>query len=196
VRATGLLLQEAKAAGVKHFCYVSIVGSDRVPLPYYGAKVQCEAFVRDSSLSWSIFRATQFHSLVDGVIREYAKPLLVAVLPVELRFQSIDVGEVAAELVQSALRCESGVITEMGGPEVLTLGAMASAWFAIQGKKTAVLAIHIPEQYDLNVGSGLVADKETWRLADAYRRGYNTCSGPHIKGLITWSEWLKQHLKL
>lgn len=88
VRATGVLLRQARATGVKHFCYVSIVGSDRVPLPYYGAKVQCEASVRDSGLSWSIFRATQFHSLVDAVIRDYAKPLLVAIPSVELRFSA------------------------------------------------------------------------------------------------------------
>ncbi len=60
VRATGLLLRQANAAGVKHFCYVSIVGNDRVPLPYYGAKVQCEASVRDNGLSWSIFGRRSF----------------------------------------------------------------------------------------------------------------------------------------
>jgi uncharacterized protein YbjT (DUF2867 family) len=94
-------------------------------------------------------------------------------------------------LVQSTLSCEPGAITEMGGPEVLTLGAMASAWFAIQGKKPAVLPIHIPKEYEFNVSSGLAGDAETWRLADAYRRGYNTCSGPHIKGKITWSEMVE-----
>lgn len=193
VTATSLLLHEAKLAGVSHLCYVSIVGSDRVPLPYYGAKVACEALVKESELSWSIFRATQFHSLVDQVIQEYSKPLLVALLPTELRFQSIDTSEAAAELVRAALTRTPSNITEICGPEVMTLGAMAQIWFAEKSKKPAVVPVHIPSQFKSGPNEGLSADPAMWELADAYRRGLNTCTGSHKTGVTTWKEWVKQH---
>lgn len=186
VRTTDLLLRKAKAAGVKQFSYISIVGCDKVPLPYYGAKVQCEAAVRGSGLSWSIFRATQFHSLVDAAIKEYSKPLLLALMPVELCVQSVDEDEVAEKLVESALRCESGSVTEMSGPELLTLGAMANTWFRTRKKSAAVLPVTIPPLFDPNAGSGLAAEEQTWRIADAYRKGSQHLRRP----LSQWKNYL------
>ncbi len=192
IAATSRLLREAKAARVSHFCYVSIVGCDRVPLPYYGAKVACELLVKESELSWSIFRATQFHSLVDVIIQEYAKPLLVALLPTELRFQTVDSGEVAVELVKAAITQTSGKISEMCGPEVMTLGEMAESWFTIKGRKPAVVPVHIPSRFESEADEGLSADPAMWKLADAYRRGRNTCAEPQITGTTTWKGWLRR----
>ncbi len=190
IKATSRLLEEAKAAGVSHLCYVSIVGIDRIPLPYYGAKVACEALVRESGMSWSIFRATQFHSLVDQIIQEYSKPLLVALLPTELRFQTVDSEEVAVEIVRAALTPKSGDVTQMCGPEILTLGAMAKLWFRQKGKEPSVIPVHIPLQFSPAPDEGLSADPTMWELANAYRCGYNTCTSPDKIGVTTWANWL------
>ena len=48
---TQKLLSVAKAAGVAHFLYVSIVGTDRVPMRYYRAKAACRSARKTSSSS-------------------------------------------------------------------------------------------------------------------------------------------------
>jgi len=50
--------------GRPHVVYVSIVGVDRIPWPYYKRKRQVEALVTGSGLPFTIQRATQFHDLV------------------------------------------------------------------------------------------------------------------------------------
>ena len=50
--------------GRPHVVYVSIVGVDRMPRPYYKRKRQAEALVTGSGLPFTIQRATRFHDLV------------------------------------------------------------------------------------------------------------------------------------
>src|SRR3989304_2985131 len=69
VDGTGRLLESAKAAGVSHFVYISIVGIDRIPLSYYKAKLAAERLIEESGVSYSILRAPQFHTLVDQILR-------------------------------------------------------------------------------------------------------------------------------
>src|SRR5215467_4035243 len=42
VLGTARLLEEAAAAGVQHFVYISIVGVDHIPFVYYQAKLEAE----------------------------------------------------------------------------------------------------------------------------------------------------------
>ena len=63
-----LLAAEARA-GVGHHVCISIVGIEKVPMGYYGVKVEQEEMVRAAGVPWSIVRATQFHQLLDcGVL--------------------------------------------------------------------------------------------------------------------------------
>ncbi|MFD4589287.1 SDR family oxidoreductase [Streptomyces rubiginosohelvolus] len=64
VTATRNLTEAALRAGRPHLIYVSIVGVDRVSLPYYRAKLESERLVEDSGLPWTVQRTTQFHDLV------------------------------------------------------------------------------------------------------------------------------------
>src|SRR5918997_1499323 len=50
-----------------HLIYVSIVGVDRNPFPYYRAKYACELVLERSGLPVTVVRATQFHTLVHGI---------------------------------------------------------------------------------------------------------------------------------
>src|SRR2546429_5743133 len=49
------------AASGQHLVYVSIVGIDRIPFPYYRLKLACERLVEECGLPWTTLRATQFH---------------------------------------------------------------------------------------------------------------------------------------
>ena len=61
------LLDAAAEAGIRHHVCISIVGIEAVPLPYYRVKVEQEGQVEASGVPYSIVRATQFHTLLDGL---------------------------------------------------------------------------------------------------------------------------------
>ena len=63
-----------------HLIYVSIVGVDRNPYPYYRAKYACELVLERSGLPVTVVRATQFHTLVQ-TIGEFSARGPVAVVP-------------------------------------------------------------------------------------------------------------------
>ncbi len=58
----------AKAAAIKHYVVVSIVGCDELPdSGYMRAKVAQEKLVEQSDLPYSIVRATQFAEFADAI---------------------------------------------------------------------------------------------------------------------------------
>src|ERR1700719_2665534 len=64
------------------------------------AKRATEVVIERGPLPWTIVRATQFHNLVLGLIQSFGADTLPLVpVPGAMRFQSIDVGEVAERLV-------------------------------------------------------------------------------------------------
>jgi len=80
-----------------HLIYVSIVGVDHSPFPYYRAKYACELVLERSGLPVTVARATQFHTRVRGLGRLGARAP-VTVVPRGLAFQSCDHRWVADEL--------------------------------------------------------------------------------------------------
>ncbi len=60
VAGTRRLLAEARAAGAAHLLYVSIVGMEHVPYPYYRHKLAAEQLIAQGDVPWTILRATQF----------------------------------------------------------------------------------------------------------------------------------------
>ena len=60
-RQTRRLVEASAAAGVTHLVYISIVGVDVNPYPYYRAKLACERVIEESGIPFTILRATQFH---------------------------------------------------------------------------------------------------------------------------------------
>jgi uncharacterized protein YbjT (DUF2867 family) len=173
VQGTRLLLEKARAAQVAHFLHVSIVGIERIPFSYYKEKVAAESVVKAGGVPWSILRATQFHSLIDLFLSMFPARLGVMPLPGDFKFQTIHVGEVADHLM-GHLETPSGLLPDIGGPEVLTAGEMARAWLVARGLKRLILPLPLPG-----------------KVADGFRHGYNTCPDRRI-GKITWAEWLSQ----
>jgi uncharacterized protein YbjT (DUF2867 family) len=106
-----------------HLIYISIVGCDRNPYPYYRAKYAAELVLERSGLPVTVVRATQFHKLVVSIARACAHGP-VSVQP-ELSFQSCDHRWVAERLVDTALG-EMPVgyrrSADLAGPERTTLG--------------------------------------------------------------------------
>jgi uncharacterized protein YbjT (DUF2867 family) len=173
VDGTRRMLDAARSAGVAHFIYISIVGIDRIPFPYYRRKLEAEAVVTGGGVPWSILRATQFHDLLDRFLQSITR-FPFAFLPTDFQFQLVDSGEVADRLVEAAAAGSSGRLDDMGGPEVLRLGDVARLWLAARGLKRRVFRLPLPGGY-----------------GHAMRHGYNTCP-QNRQGKITWSEWLRK----
>jgi len=106
-----------------HLIYISIVGCDLNPYPYYRAKYACELVLERSGLPVTVVRATQFHTLVSTIAKVCAHGP-ISVQP-ELSFQSCDHRWVAERLVDTALgEAPAGYhrSADLAGPERTTLG--------------------------------------------------------------------------
>ncbi|MFF8599802.1 SDR family oxidoreductase [Streptomyces sp. NPDC015232] len=137
------LVAAAARAGVTHLVYISIVGVDRVPLPYYRAKHAVERIVERSGIGWTVLRTTQFHDLVHQVLATLAKS---PVMPVPSGFadQPIEVAEVADRLAALAVGAPAGRVPDMGGPEVRDFADLARAYFAATGRRRPLLPVRLP----------------------------------------------------
>jgi len=140
VAITRRLLEAAAEADVRHFVGVSIVGCDRVPMPYYKAKVAQEEAIAAGRVPWSLLRASQFHNLLDWAFGAAARRRL---LPTgSARLQPVDVRVVAARLAEAAHSEPAGRLPDVAGPEVRTLSELAHAWRAARGRR--LLPLRIP----------------------------------------------------
>jgi len=169
--ATARLVAAARRAGAPHLVYVSIVGVDRIPLPYYREKLRAERIVEDSGLPATILRATQFHDLLATLFATTAR---AGVLPVLARtsFQPIAVGDVADRLATIVAGPAQGRATDIGGPEVRPMADLARAWRHATGRRRPVLPLRLPGA-----------------IAGGYRAGAHLAPA-HADGVVTFEQFL------
>ncbi|WP_411700413.1 SDR family oxidoreductase [Conyzicola sp.] len=116
-RETGLLIDAMHRQGVQRLVFISIVGIDQIPFPYYVGKLAAERAVLDSGLGVSVLRTTQFHSFAAApFLGQRLSPVLLAP---RLKIQPIDVREVAVRLADLAQGAPRGRVADVGGPSVL-----------------------------------------------------------------------------
>lgn len=166
------LLQALDATKLRHFINVSIVGVDKTDYPYYKVKTAVENLISESGIPFTTLRATQFHDLVLNMIRSFEINNGNILVPAGMKFQSIDVNEVALRLAELIEEQPSGLLPDMGGPEVLTIEEMVNTWLNIFGQKLSIKAEPIESpRYVL------------------FRSGVNLC--PDYKcGSTTWEKFL------
>jgi uncharacterized protein YbjT (DUF2867 family) len=114
--STGNILAAEKAAGVGHHVALSVVGADRLPdSGYLRAKVAQEQLIKDSSIPYSIVRATQFYEFVQSIADSATDGDTIRV-PSAL-IQPIAADEVAGAVARTAVGTPVNGIVEIGGPE-------------------------------------------------------------------------------
>ncbi|MEV8311036.1 NAD(P)H-binding protein [Streptomyces flavidovirens] len=143
VATTRRLIEAARRAGTPHLVYISIVGVDRVPFPYYDSKLAAERLVEASGLPWTILRTTQFHDLV-ATMTLAQRRLPVTLVPAGLRFQPVEVTEVAGRLAELAQRAPSGRVPDMGGPEVREARDLAASTLRAAGRRRPLVPVRLP----------------------------------------------------
>jgi uncharacterized protein YbjT (DUF2867 family) len=114
--STGNMLSYEAAAGVGHHVALSIVGTDRLPdSGYMRAKVVQEKLIKESSIPYSIVRATQFFEFF-GRIADSATEGNTVRLP-SVSFQPMAADDVARVVSEVAMASPLNGIIEIGGPE-------------------------------------------------------------------------------
>ena len=170
-RTCRLIAAARRAGATPHLIYVSIVGVDRVPLPYYRQKLAVERVVEGAGLPWTIQRVTQFHTLLDMLFTPLSRlPLLPVLAGTDV--QPIDVADAAERFAALALAPPAGRMPDLGGPQVRPMAALAASWLAARGTRRRVLPVRLPGK----IGAG-------------YRAGGHLTPG-HAGGRITFEEFL------
>jgi uncharacterized protein YbjT (DUF2867 family) len=177
---TRSLVRAGSRAGVRHLVYISVVGTDRVPVVsgvdramfgYFASKRAAEEVVADSGLPWTALRATQFHQSFLALARQMAR-LPVVPVAAGFRFQPVDAGEVAERLAELALGAPAGLVPDLAGPRVLGMDALVREYLRASGRHRPVLPVRLPG-----------------RAARAVRAGANLAPDRAV-GRRTWEEFL------
>jgi uncharacterized protein YbjT (DUF2867 family) len=123
-KSTTNLLAAAKAAGIKNYVAMSIVGSDELTESgYMRAKVAQEKLITESDLPYSIVRATQFAEFADAITASFTVGDEVRVP--DALIQPIASADLATEVARVAEGEPLGGIKEVGGPEKISFEQMA-----------------------------------------------------------------------
>lgn len=118
--ATRNALVAGAAAGVGHHVALSIVNAERLSESgYFRAKIAQEQLIKDSSLAYSIVRATQFFEFVMGIATAATDGNTVRLAPVG--FQPVAADDVARALARVATGRPMNATVEVAGPEQFRL---------------------------------------------------------------------------
>jgi uncharacterized protein YbjT (DUF2867 family) len=182
--ATRNLVRAASRTGTPHLVYISVIGTDRVPLAsrldrmmfgYFGAKLGAEQAVAGSGLPWTTLRAAQFHDLMLMVAEGMSK-LPVLPVPSGFRFQPVETREVAARLVELALGPPAGLVPDIAGPQVYTMPDLLRGYLQARGKHRPMVPVRMPG-----------------KAARAFRAGANVAPEQAV-GRRTWEDFLAERV--
>src|SRR6185312_14259640 len=137
------LISAARRAKTANIIYVSIAGIDRIPMPYYKAKLRVEEALTASGLGHTIIRVTQFHDLIETIFSiQRFSPALIAIKGV--RFQPIDTRDVAAHLVSLIDEGAAGRVDDIGGPAVFDHDELGRMYLISRNSRRRVLSLPVP----------------------------------------------------
>ncbi|MFJ5549599.1 SDR family oxidoreductase [Streptomyces sp. NPDC093225] len=172
------LVAAAERAGVRHLVYISVIGTDAVPVAWFRTQREAERIVTGAEIPWTVLRAAQFHDLVLTVAEKMAK-LPVVPVPGGVRLEPVDAREVAQRLVELALGEPAGRVADLAGPRVYGLGELVAGYAAASGRKRRPqLGIRMPG-----------------KAGRAYRAGDNlAAAGGSERGRRTWEAFLAERV--
>jgi uncharacterized protein YbjT (DUF2867 family) len=114
--STRHLLTHGAAAGVGHHVALSVVGTDRLlESGYFRAKIVQEKLIKESSISYSIVRATQFFEFVKSIAAAATDGDKVRLAPVFIQPMAAD--DVASAVARIAVGKPLNGTVEVAGPE-------------------------------------------------------------------------------
>ena len=136
--STRNLLKAEAAAGVGHHVALSIVGCDGLPdSGYLRAKVEQEKLIKESSIPYSIVRATQFFEFMKGIAAAATEGNTVR-LPAAA-FQPLAADDVAKVVARTAVGSPLNGTIEVAGPEKLPFDQFISRGLKAQNDPREII---------------------------------------------------------
>ncbi|NIK56805.1 SDR family oxidoreductase [Kribbella shirazensis] len=166
------LVGAAERAGVRHLVHISVTAVDQLPLTYFRSKLGAEQAVRGSSVPWTVLRVAQLHDFAWNAVRAMAK-LPVMPTPGGLRFQPVDVRDVAERLAELTLGEPQGLVPDLVGPKVYSMAELARDYLRATGKHRWSLPIRVPG-----------------KAGKVYRAGGNLTLTGATTGTHTWEDFV------
>lgn len=122
-QATVELIDQAKAAGVQHFIYTSVLGADRgyEDAPVFKAKWVAEKYLQSSGLTYTILRPSGFSSNLLPLAEQFRQTGIYWLLGDRKSRTSIVSTDDLAQIAVSAITAEGArnQIFAVGGPQIL-----------------------------------------------------------------------------
>jgi len=168
-------LDAEAATGVGHHVALSIVGTDRIAESgYMKAKVAQEKLIENSSIPYTIVRATQFFEFGVRIADEATDGDTVRVPPVLIQPMAAD--DVAAALCTVTLAAPLNSIVEIGGPEPLQFEDFVRQGLRAVGDQRLVVTDPEARYFGARLSERTLVPGDGARL-----------------GVIGFGDWLSQH---
>jgi uncharacterized protein YbjT (DUF2867 family) len=168
-------LDAEAATGVGHHVALSIVGTDRIAESgYMKAKVAQEKLIENSSIPYTIVRATQFFEFGVRIADEATDGDTVRVPPVLIQPMAAD--DVAAALCTVTLAAPLNSIVEIGGPEPLQFEDFVRQGLRAVGDHRLVVTDPEARYFGARLSERTLVPGDGARL-----------------GVIGFGDWLSQH---
>jgi uncharacterized protein YbjT (DUF2867 family) len=178
LKGTERLIDAAHEARIEHIVYISMVGIDQVPYPYYRTKLMVELLLRKNRVPWSILRATHFHNLMEVFLRGFSRVPGVTAIPFGWQFQPVEADEVAARAVDAVLGEPCGMLEDFGGPEIRDFKSIAEAWLNARKEHRVLMNLPLPLPFHRQFAEGRLLTPD------------------HRQGRITFDEYLAERYPL
>ncbi len=130
------LLDEAVRAGVKNFAYISVLKASKGPhIPMLGAKTMLEKALKESGITYTIFRPTGYFYDVAHIFQPKVEKGKVTLLKTKtpVKCNVIDTTDFGDYIVEHM--CDENKEYDVGGTETYTYEEIAKMFFAAAGKE-------------------------------------------------------------
>jgi uncharacterized protein YbjT (DUF2867 family) len=172
--STGNLLAAAAAAGVGHYVALSVVGTERLAESgYFRAKIAQENLIKESSLPYSIVRATQFFEFVKRIADDATDGDTVRLAPVLI--QPMAAEDVASAVARTSVGSPVNGTVEVAGPEQFRLDEFVQRGLAARHDSRKVAADPQTRYFGAKLGERMLVPGADAKL-----------------GEIRYEDWLSQ----
>jgi uncharacterized protein YbjT (DUF2867 family) len=175
--STTNLVAASKAAGVRHYVALSVVGTDRLQAAgYFRAKLVQENLIKESGLPHTIVRVTQFFEFVGSIAQASTVGDTVRLAPA--MFQPIAASDVALAVAGAAMANPLNSRFDVAGPEAKPMTEFVDHYLRAQGDPRSVVADPAAGYFGTPVDDqSLVPD------------------GPSQIGATRFSDWLARNVR-
>ncbi|HEX2270295.1 MAG TPA: SDR family oxidoreductase [Pyrinomonadaceae bacterium] len=181
--STRNLLKYEAAAGVGHHVALSVVGSDRLPdSGYFRAKIAQEKLIKESSIPYSIVRATQFFEFVNRIADSATEGNTVR-LP-SVSFQPLAADDVAKVVAKTAVGSPLNGTIEVAGPEQFRFDRLVSLGLNARNDPREVIADPRARYFGAELSEGSLVPGDGALLAETRFEDWLTAAASQGAGAV------------